>query len=271
MSMRKSAVALVAAFLFLLPGCASKYGEQHTNVAYYPSCYRPIDDLRRSEHTVAKSTATGAVLGAAGGALIGLLTTGKWQGAVMGAAMGGVGGSMVGNAYGSQQQQREDNMRLNRYLQELDGDISNLDVASAAARSSLQCYDREFQALLGGIRSGQISREVAHSRYVEIQNGREEAIAILGDAAAQGESLDQQYEQAFASEEQQIRSPQAMSQGQAAYQQKASALNAARKRKQAITRKTASIREEKTQAQNVTRSQNKEINDALSQLRDIRA
>ena len=62
-----------------------------------------------------------------------------------------------------------------------------------------------------------------------------------------------------------------MSQGQAAYQQKASALNAARKRKQAITRKTASIREEKTQAQNVTRSQNKEINDALSQLRDIRA
>lgn len=258
----------MVASLLMVTGCASKYGEQHTTVNYYPSCYRPIKDLRDRENTVAKSTATGAVLGAAGGALIGLLTTGKWQGAVMGAAVGGVGGTMVGAAHGQQQQQRDDNIRLNRYLQEIDGDISNLDIASAAARTSLQCYDREFQALLRTIRSRQISREAAQSRYVEIQNGREEAIAILGDVVNQGANLDQQYEQAFANEEQQILSPQAKAQGQVAYKQKKSTLNAARKRKQAITQKTASVREERTQAQNATKSQNSDFSSAVALLSD---
>lgn len=268
--MRKISAVLLAGSLLILPGCASKYGEQHTSVNYYPACYRPIKDLRDNEHNVAKSTATGAVIGAGTGALIGLLTTGKWQGAVMGAAMGGVGGTMVGNMYGRKQQERNDNIRLNSYLQDLDGDISNLDATSAAARTSLQCYDREFKALLGTIRVKQISREAAQARYAEIQNGREEAIAILGNAAEQGVNLDREYEQAFASEDQQIRAPQAMREGRTAYQQKQRTLNTARKRKQAITQKTAAIREEKVAAQDVSKSQNLELQGALAQLDAIR-
>lgn len=262
---------MLALSVAALPGCASKYGEQHTSVSYYPACYQPIKDLRENEHTVGKSTAVGAGLGAVGGALIGLLTTGKWQGAVMGAAVGGVGGSMVGNAYGRKQQEKNDNIRLNSYLQDIDGDISNLDVASAAARSSLQCYDRQFKALIGEIKAKQIAREAAQSRYAEIQSGREEAIAILGNAAQHGENLDQEYERAFASEQQQLQSPQKMAQGKAAYQQNMRSLQAAKSRKRTLTQKTASIREERLAAQNDTSAQTRELQEAMAQLQDIRS
>lgn len=269
--MRKSLILLFAASLLVMSGCASKYGEQRTTVNYYPACYKPINDLRENEHNVAKSTATGAVVGAASGALIGLLTTGDWRGALMGAAVGGVGGTMVGNMYGRKQQEKDDNIRLASYLQDIDGDISNLDVTSAAARSSLQCYDREFQALLSSIRARQISREAAQQRFTEIQNGREEAIAILGNVVTQGTSLDREYEQAFASEQQQIDSPQAMAQGRAAYQQKARTLNTARQKKRAITRKVEEVRSERIQAQNTSSSQSREIQEAMAQLRELKA
>lgn len=256
--------ALVASSL---TGCASKYGEQTTQVNYYPACYRPIQDLRANEHNVAKSTAVGAGIGAASGALIGLLTTGKWQGAVMGAAIGGVGGTMVGNMYGRKQQEKNDNIRLASYCQDLDGDISNLDATSAAARASLQCYDREFNALLAGIRARQLTRDVARSRFVEIQNGREEAIRILGNAYDYGSNMNQEYEKAFASEEQAIRAPQK----QASYRQNSRALNDARQRKKSLAQKTAAIKEERTTAQNATSRQTKEINEALAELESIKA
>ncbi|MDR2604184.1 MAG: hypothetical protein LBC55_02385, partial [Desulfovibrio sp.] len=62
--------------LFLLPalslsGCASKYGEQTTQVNYYPDCYAPIKDLRSSEYATAKSAGAGAAVGAVLGALVG--------------------------------------------------------------------------------------------------------------------------------------------------------------------------------------------------------
>lgn len=262
------AIAIIGS-VFLCGGCASKYGEQQTQVNYYPACYRPIQDLRGGENTVAKNTAGGALLGAFGGAMIGLLTTGKWQGAVMGAATGGVAGTMIGNMYGRKQQERDDNIRLASYLQDIDGDISNLDVTSAAARTSLQCYDREFQALLGEIRTRRISREAAAARFAEISNGRQEAIAILGNAAEYGRNINQEYENALASEEQNLKTPAKAK--TVAYQQNVNTINKARQRKTAITQKTTAITRDRQKAIDDSAAQTRQINEAMAALENIKA
>ena len=62
---------IIAPLLTLsLSCCASQYGSQRTIVRYYPSCYRPIYDLRRSEHNVARVTAGTALVGALLGAAL---------------------------------------------------------------------------------------------------------------------------------------------------------------------------------------------------------
>lgn len=268
--MKKYVAVFLAALLALpaLPGCASKYGEQKTAVNYYPACYQPIQDLRSRENDVAKGTAGGALIGALGGALVGLLASGgKWQGAVVGGATGGVAGTMVGNMYARKQQEADDNRRLASYLQDIDGDISNLDVAGAAARNSLQCYDRQFAVLIADIKAKTITREAAQQRFAEISSGREEAIALLGNAVEHGRNLNQQYEQAFASEAQQMQTPQKLAQGQAAYRQKASTLNAAKQRKQSLVQKTTSLESERSQAQATSSAQLKEIQDQMQNIR----
>lgn len=264
-------ILIAAGMAVVLAGCASKYGDPQTQVRYYPACYRPIQDLRDNEHNVGKSTAIGAGIGMASGALIGLLTTGKWQGAVMGAAIGGAGGSIVGNMYGRKQQEKDDNIRLNSYLQDLDGDISNLDATSAAARTSLQCYDREFKVLLAAIKAKQITREVAAQHFREIQNGREEAIAILGNAAQYGANLNQEYERAFASEQQQVLAPQKVATDRGQAQRNASTLGTAQRRRQTLAQKTQQISRERTTAQNQTSAQIQEINNAMAELEEIRS
>lgn len=231
-----------------VPGCASNYGEQRTTVTYYPTCYQPIQDLRAREHNVAKGTIGGAMIGALGGALLGLLASGgKWEGAVVGGATGGVTGTMIGHSQASRQQMADDNRRMANYLQDIDGDISNLDIVGAAAKTSLQCYDRNFQTLLTEIRSKKISREAAQSRYAEIASGREEAIALLGDAASQGENLSRQYEQALAYEEQ---SPQTTAQ-----QSKNANVQRAKSRNTALAKKAKSMRTETDQARSNTSNQ----------------
>lgn len=269
--MRLLPILFLSIWLGILPGCASKYGDQHTAVNYYPACYRPIQDLRDNEHNVGKSTGIGAGIGAVGGALIGLLATGKWQGAVMGAAVGGAGGAMVGNAYGSKQQERDDNVRLASYLQDIDGDISKLDVVSAAATNSLQCYDRQFQILLAAIKARQITREAAAQRYAEIQSGREEAIAILGNAYQHGNTMAQDYENAFINEQKQIQTPQKMAKGPVALQQKQRAIAQGRQRNQALIRKTSSIQQKRDTALADSSRQTREINEAYAALSDIRS
>jgi len=254
----------------LCGGCASKYGEQSTRVNYYPACYQPIQDLRDSDNTVAKNTAGGALVGAFAGAMLGLITTGKWQGAAIGAATGGVAGTMVGNMYGRKQQEKNDNIRLNSYLQDLDGDISNLDVAGAAARTSLQCYDRQFNALLAEIRGRRIAREAAEKRFAEISAGREEAIAILGNAAQYGQNLNQEYENAFASEQRQMNAP-AKAEQKVVYQQNAAAFKKAKQRKSALVQKTAQLSNERQRAINDTSTQTRQINEAYAALADIRS
>lgn len=249
--------------VFVLPslqGCASKYGEQRTAVNYYPACYRPIYDLRDREHSVTKSSVGGALIGALGGALIGLLGSGgKWQGAAVGAATGGAAGAITGGMYGNSQQQAEDNRRMAEYLENLNGDISHLDISAAAAKTSLQCYDKQFQALLSQIKARKISRDVAWARFREISDGREEAIAILGDAAEAGRNLERQYEQAFAQEERQVQQVEQTRPGTLGAQRQRAAINRARQRKTELTRKTGAINEEKLNAQNNTISQREEM------------
>lgn len=267
--MRKITISLlfIPVVLSSLAGCASKYGEQKTSVNYYPACYRPIQDLRESEHNVAKGTATGGIIGALGGALTGLLATGKWEGAVMGGALGGVAGSVAGNIYASKQQVADDNRRLASYLQDIDGDISNLDVAQAAARTSLQCYDQQFKVLVADIKARKIARDAAQQRFAEISAGREEAIAILGDAYSNGANLAQQYQQAFVQEEQQIKTPQKLAQGRAAYAQKQQAINTAKSKQRVLAQKTESISREKAQAESNSSAQLQDFREALADIR----
>ena len=267
MSRLLAAIILFPMIFSPLCGCASQYGARQTQVDYYPHCYQPIQDLRSREHQVGKSTATGAIIGALGGALLGLLTgDGRWQGALMGAAIGGVGGSMAGHAYGTRQKEMDDNRRMAAYLQDMDGDIYNMDISAAAARTALQCYDKQFQALLGAIRAKKISRQAAAARFEEISAGREEAINILGEVASAGESLDQQYEEAFMAEERdmQMKEPQKGSRG------KSRALNAARQKKKAFSQKSSQAREEKEAAQSTTAAQTKSINQAMAGLEELR-
>lgn len=270
----KRCPAIVLALLLTtgLGGCASKYGAQNTTVNYYPGCYRPIADLRQNENNTAKGTVTGSVIGALGGALVGLLAGGgRWQGAVVGGAMGAATGAMAGNYYARKQQEADDNIRLASYMQDLDGDISNLTVAQAAARTSLQCYDQQFRLLLADIKAGQIGREQAQARYAEIVSGREEAIGILGQAAQSGRNMDQEYEQAFMNEQQNMQSPARQAEGRGAYAQKSQALNSARTRKNDLAKKTASIEQDRDQAREVTAQQTRAINQAMANLSDIRA
>lgn len=267
--MQSCVIKMLAPFLVLslLCGCASKYGEQNTRVNYYPMCYQPIYDLRDRENTVGKSTAGGALLGALGGALIGLLAgDGKWQGAAMGAAIGGVTGSMAGHAYGTRVKETDDNRRLASYLQNLDGDIYDIDISTAAAQTSLNCYDKQFQVLLRAIKAGKINRRSAAARFAEIQSGREEAINILGDAASAGYSLEQQYENAFMEEERdmQIRANNTQTRRQ---QQ---ALNTARQKKQVLAKKTVQAKKAQTTAQNASAAQTQAINQAMAGLEELR-
>ncbi len=264
----RSTISIITGLMLvfsILPGCASKYGTQNTMVNYYPACYAPISDLRAREHNVGEGTATGAFLGAMGGALLGLLAGGgKWQGAAVGAATGAVTGTMMGNAYAQRQQQIDDNRHMAAYLENIDGDISNLDLAGAAARNSLQCYDRQFDVLLKQIRARTITRQEASLRFAEISSGREEAISILGHTAAYGRNMAQQYEDAFAQEEQ---APGARGVKKSGATRKArQTVDAAKSRQRVLQHKAKSMDEEIVAAQSNTAKQNREMNAELGKI-----
>lgn len=269
--MIRSTVLLIALTLVMpmMTGCASKYGEQKTVVNYYPGCYGPIRDLRDREYNVAKTTAGSTAFGALGGALIGLLATGKVEGAVVGAAAGGATGLVAGNIYAKKQQQADDNMRLASYLQDLDGDISNLDVTGAAAKTSLQCYNGKFKELIAAIKAKKISREASAQRFAEIMTGMEEANAILGQVISDARNLSAQYEQAFIQEEQNINSPQKAAQGIVAYQAKKQTINRGRQRAQKLVQSEQQWTEEKSKATTTMARHKEEYYTAVNEIESI--
>ncbi|MBQ7617886.1 MAG: hypothetical protein IJS50_03330 [Desulfovibrio sp.] len=234
-------LGVICLILILLPGCASKYGPSRTNVHYYSTCYRPIQQLRDNEYNVEKGTAGGAVLGALGGALLGFLSTGKVEGALVGGVSGAAAGAVIGNIYAKKKQIADDNRRLASYLEDIDGDIRQLDIVSASARTTLDCYDHEFANLLQLIKSKRVSRAEAEQRFGEISTGREEAIALLGKAVTKAQDLDRQYEEAFRQEE-------ATSTKTARRRVQKVSYNQARRHKQGLTRKAADVAKQKESA-----------------------
>lgn len=203
LSSKSRLLAAFALICFMATGCTSKYGPQLTTVNYYPQCYQPISELRKDENSAGKSAAVGAGVGVLLGALIGGLATGKAEGALVGAAAGGATGAVAGHAYGKNQQDKNDQQKVNAYLQQLDGESSSMDRATAAAKVSTQCYDRQFKQAAADFKSGQITRQDFSDRYAEIRTGLEETSRILRLTADRMAEKDDQYQQVLAAEQEQ--------------------------------------------------------------------
>jgi outer membrane lipoprotein SlyB len=179
-------------------GCASKYDTQTTKVNYYPDCYAPIEELRKSEFTVEKSTAAGAVMGSMLGAIAGLIASGgKASGAAIGAASGAAIGGAAGYGLSKSQQNSDDGALLADYNTRLDGGIRETDKTTAAARVARQCYERQFTAAASEFKAKRISKEQFNSRYQEVLAGMEEAAAILGVANKNSAQVVAAYNQAL--------------------------------------------------------------------------
>lgn len=183
--MRIKMLVFCMSVLMLLPaGCAKKTETVH--VHYYPSCYEPLGYLhqRKGENT-GKAVAAGAIQG---GILSGIATaiagaiTGNLRpvGMLAGVAAGGVVGGVVGGVNQHNVSEKEDNQHLSKYLEEIDGDISNMDIVTAAATVSRQCYAKEFNILLKNMREGKLDKNAAVARYTEIETGTKEADQLLG-------------------------------------------------------------------------------------------
>ena len=182
-SSSRSLLILLLFSVLATTGCASKYGTQSTKVNHYPDCYAPINELRKSEFAVEKSTATGAVVGGVLGAIVGLAASGgKASGAAIGAATGAVAGGAVGYGAGKSSQSSSDSAMLADYNSRLDGGIRETDKATAAARLARQCYERQFTVAASEFKAKRITKEQFNSRYQEVISGMEEAANILGMA-----------------------------------------------------------------------------------------
>ncbi len=262
---------LTAALLVSVSGCASKYGTQQTVVNYYPACYDPIKKLRDSEQAVNRQTAGGAAVGALGGALLGLLVTGKAEGAVVGAVAGGATGAVAGNMIAKKQQIADDNRRMASYLQDLEGDISGLDIVSTSARTSLQCYNKQFRMLVKDIKSKRVTRQQAERMFAEIQSGTQEAVNLLGTAETNGRDMERQYREALTQEEQKIsvastpapaaKHPRTRKTGK---DSASSSLRQAQNRTGDLHKRVESIAEEKTAAERQAEAQSHELAEALA-------
>lgn len=193
--------------LLLASGCASKYGTQLTDVNYYPKCYAPLKDLREAEDSFYGTVALGAVIGVLGGAILGLLATGDAEGAVVGAVAGGLVGTGLGYYEAKQNEIVDDNKRMASYLKDIDGDISGIDRATAAAKVARTCYDREFNTALDHYKNGKMSKEELTARYVEIRQGCTEAAEILGTMVATLDDKEQDYRLAIESEAKKSKKP----------------------------------------------------------------
>lgn len=210
-AMSRALLCLLFVFSFSQMGCASKYGSQTTNVAHYPDCYQPINDLRKSEYRPQQTAAGGAVGGALLGALVGYLATGKAQGAVIGAATGAVAGGAAGGIYGSQQQKAEDERQLAQYNQQLDGNITETNKATAAAKVARQCYERQFTVAANEYKGGRLTKEQFNSRYIEVTSGLQEAATILGEVNSNNRQITADYNRAMQEETTRSASVQAQS------------------------------------------------------------
>src|SRR5438128_29938 len=195
----------VLAASFALASCAAPGGTsvpQTTRVAYYPQCYQSVAVLRQQDQQFQQTMAVNTLAGAAGGAALGALIGRDWQSALIGAAAGAITAATATYASARLQQQPDDELRRGTIAGDMYHDGSELQRAVVAARQADSCYGVAYNQLVGGLRSGAISKADAVQRFTEIDQGEREVGAILAEYGKKTRASVQQYEVAFDQEAQ---------------------------------------------------------------------
>lgn len=177
-------IVCVALLLVFAAGCAQKQSDKVV-ANYYPQCHEPLAYLnnRHSGGTggaVARGAIQGGVISGIAAAIYGAIAGGLRPAGILGSvAAGAAVGGLVSGVSNSQNYNREDEKHLAMYLDQVDGDITGMDLITAAATVSMQCYDREFKQLLVNMKNRDISPMSAQNRFTEIVAGRDEAAQLL--------------------------------------------------------------------------------------------
>ena len=197
----------VLAASFALASCAAPGGTsvpQTTRVAYYPQCYQSVAVLRQQDQQFQQTMAVNTLAGAAGGAALGALIGRDWQSALIGAAAGAITAATATYASARIQQQPDDELRRGTIAGDMYHDSGELQRAVVAARQADSCYGYAYNQLVGGLRSGAISKPDAVQRFTEIDQGEREVGAILAEYGKKTTASVQQYEVAFDHEAQRL-------------------------------------------------------------------
>lgn len=203
----KKTVVLILACLLLSSGCASQYGNQITEVNYYPNCYNPIGELRASEERVQTGTGAGMAVGAVMGALLGYAISGDAKGALVGAAAGTAVGGVAGYGIAKHRENVNAEERMAAYATEVNSDISRMDIVTASATRARECYESAFYSARDDLQKNLITKEEFQARYEEIRSGLLESSQILGDLSANMTARDQEYREALVWEAEQKNMP----------------------------------------------------------------
>ena len=203
----KKTIALLVITLLMATGCTSKYGNQLTDVNYYPSCYDPIGELRASEERVQTGAGAGMAVGAVLGALIGYAVTGKARGALVGAAAGTAVGGVAGYGIAKHRENINAEERMAAYNTEMNSDMSKMDIVTLSATRARQCYENAFEQARADLKAKRITTAEFDSRYQEIRSGLVESSSILGDLSTNMASRDKEYNEALAYEAEQKNMP----------------------------------------------------------------
>ncbi len=179
-------------------GCSKKTPDGPVRAEYYPDCHEPLAYLRDRHSGTGKRVAMGA---AKGGLISGIATaiaasiTGNFRavGVLAGVAAGAAVGGIVAGTSG---EDKEENIRMNKYLEEIDGDINDMDFTQASATVSRQCYNKAFAALKTDVRAGKIGVNAARDRFREIVAGEDEAAQLLKNQPQNAE-MEEEFEQAI--------------------------------------------------------------------------
>lgn len=202
--MKKTARAITIFMICILAlplGCAKKTPDGPVKAEYYPDCHEPLAYLRDRHAGTGKRVATGA---AAGGVISGIATviasaiTGRVSGVgvLAGVAAGAAVGGIASGAGTADAIDKEDNRRMSKYLEEIDGNIEGLDLKTASATVSRQCYNRAFATLKTDVRDGKMSVAAARARFNEIVAGEDEAAQLLNEQP-QGLIMEDEFESAI--------------------------------------------------------------------------
>lgn len=182
-----------------LSGCASKYGTQITNAVHYKDCYAPIQKLRDEEQEYQNTLIKGAIGGVVLGALTGLAARGDGKGAVVGALVGlglGLGTAFTLAEYKQMNNDRERSLYLSKGMIT---DAVVLDRVSSSAAVASDCYNKQFDILLGKYKAGNISKETFQEKAVEIITGLNEIAAVTKKSNADADKQIAQYQEALRS------------------------------------------------------------------------